>query len=54
MILAKLPKATQIESDKVEVLAKVSLIPQPQIPITIDPASPAGMVNNNLAILEGS
>lgn len=54
MILAKLPKVTQIESDRVEVLTKVSLIPQPQLPITIYPASPAGMVNNNLAILESS
>lgn len=50
MILAKLPKATQIESDRVE----VSLIPQPQISITIYPASSTGIVNNNMAILEGS
>lgn len=54
MILAKLPKATQIESARVEVLTKVSLIPQPQLPITISPDSPEGMVNNNLAILEGN
>lgn len=29
MILAKLPKVTQIESDRVEVLTKVSLIHNP-------------------------
>lgn len=53
MILTKLPKATQIENDRVEILTNVDLIPQPQILTTIYPASHAGTVNK-LALLEGS